>query len=268
MTLYDPVEFAAEATRTATGASTLHRIDTRVALRQQRRIIAAADATVVFSDRDRVLLEQTASPSSELVTIAVGWNVPAEALDPIGTSPESLLFVGNFMHPPNVDAALRAAWQVLPRVHVAHPNVRLVLVGANPPPEVMALRSDSVEVTGEVDNVIPYLDRAAVVLAPIALGGGTRIKVLEALAAGKAVVGTTSAAQGTNAAGVDAIVLADTDDDLAAACVNLLNVPDERRRQGARARDWAVHELAWSKMADRYDDLYDRLERRRGRASA
>ena len=75
----------------------------------------------------------------------------------------------------------------------------LVIVGADPPREVSKLAGEHVRVTGEVDSVMPYLDRAAVVLAPIELGGGTRIKVLEAVAAGKAVVATTRAAAGTGA---------------------------------------------------------------------
>jgi polysaccharide biosynthesis protein PslH len=264
VTLYDPAESRRESlSLRREGPAALHRVDAIVAVRQQRRIVSHADGAVVFTERDRALLAPCTPPATELVTISVGWDVPPDPLDPVGSDPPSLLFVGNFMHPPNVDAALRAAREVLPRVRAMHPEATLVLVGPSPPPDVECLAGDHVQVTGAVDDVMPYLDRAAVVIAPLFLGGGTRIKVLEALAAGKAVVATNLAAQGTGAASDGALLVVDTDDEMASAVARLLDDRYARRRLAERARAWAVRELAWSTMADRYDELYDRLERRR-----
>ena len=264
VTLYDPAESRRESlSLRREGPAALHRIDAVVAVRQQRRIVSHSDAAVVFTERDRALLVPSTPPATELVTISVGWDVPPAPLDPIGIDPPSLLFVGNFMHPPNVEAAVRAAKNVLPRVRVTHPEAALVLVGPSPPPEVERLAGDHVRVTGAVDDVMPYLDRAAVVIAPLSLGGGTRIKVLEALAAGKAVVATNLAAQGTSAVNAGALLVVDTDDAMGSAVAGLLDDLDARRQLAERARAWAVRELAWSTMADGYDELYDRLERRR-----
>jgi glycosyltransferase involved in cell wall biosynthesis len=263
VTVHDPAERRADVRRPWKWEHVVQSIDGVVAVRQQRRALSRADAAVVFSERDRGLVAPASPPRTEVATIPVGWEVPAVPLDPVGIDPPTLVFVGNFRHPPNVAAATRAARRVLPRVRETQSDVTLVIVGADPPREVSNLAGEHVRVTGEVDSVVPYLDRAAVVIAPIELGGGTRIKVLEAVAAGKAVVATARAAAGTGADAADALASADSDDAFAGAVVHLLNDVDARRDLAGRARAWALRELSWSTMADRYCDLYDRLEHRR-----
>jgi polysaccharide biosynthesis protein PslH len=251
------------------GLALAHRLDAWSALRQERRTLSVADAAVVFTERDRGRLAlRTRPPAAELVAIELGWDVPRIALDPGGAHPPTLLFVGSFIHPPNVDAALRLAQSILPRVRHARPDVILEIVGGPPPPELLALASDVVRVTGAVASVAPHLDRAAVVVAPIAIGGGTRVKVLEALAAGKAVVASTRAAEGISARAGEELIVTDGDAATAAAVVELLQDDDARRALAARARDWALRELSFAKMADRYDELYDRTERRRRGAAS
>jgi polysaccharide biosynthesis protein PslH len=241
------------------GLSLTHRLDSYVAVRQERRVLHMADAAVVFTDRDRDLLCRLA-PTAELVTIPLGWDVPPRALDSLGALPPSILFVGNFVHAPNVDAALTLAGEILPLVRSSHPDVRLELVGASPPPEVRALAGEAVRVTGAVSSVIPYLDAAAVFAAPVAIGGGMRVKIIEALAAGKAVVASTRAAEGLTARAGEEVIVADGAADTAVAIAGLLDDPDARRHLASRARSWAVRELSWSKMADRYDGLYELLK--------
>jgi len=116
-------------------------------------------------------------------------------------------------------------------------------------------------VCGFVPSVTPYLQRAAVVVAPIEIGGGMRVKVLEALAAGKAVVASSRAAAGLTAQPERDLLVADGDAATAAAIARLLDDERLRARIGANARAWALRELAWSTMADRYDELYERLAR-------
>ena len=268
ITLYEPAASLGEslALRGA-GLPLVHRADARVALREERRILRLADAAVVFTERDRDLVAQSAPAHGELVTIPLGWDVPPEACDPVGQEPPTLLFVANFAHPPNVDAALTLARRIFPLVLAEHPAARLQIVGASPPAELRALAGDTVDVTGEVDSVAPYLERAAVVVVPIALGGGMRVKVLEALAAGKAVVASTRAIEGITAATGRELLVADGDVATAAAAARLLADRAERRRIATAARAWARRELAWPAMADRYDELYARLEQRPARSS-
>lgn len=264
VTIYEPAASSRECLSLRhDGLPFAHRVDARAALRQERRILAHADAAVVFTERDRRMLATSAPQRVELVTIPLGADVPAAACDPAGATPPTLLFVGNFTHLPNVDAALTLGRRIFPLVQTAHPGARLQIVGSSPPPELLALAGSGIDVTGTVASVTPYLDRAAVVVAPIALGGGMRVKVLEALAAGKAVVASTRAAEGVTAeAGVD-LVVADGHAATAAAVGRLLADEDGRRQMGLSARSWACRELGWAAMADAYDGLYERLEQRR-----
>lgn len=244
-------------------------LDARAALREERRVLRRADAVVAFTDRDRALLERSAPRRARprLVTIPLGWHVPAQPSDPAGTQDGLVTFVGNFLHPPNVDAALRLGRSIMPAVREAQPAAVLELVGAHPPDAVRALTGAAVHVTGQVASVEEHLRRAAVVVAPIAIGGGMRVKVLEALAAGKAVVASPRAAEGLSARSGEELVVADGDHATAAAIAALLADADARRALGLRARAWAERELSWSAMADRYDELYVDLEgasRRRG----
>lgn len=268
ITLYEPAASLRETLALRGEALPFaHRLDARVALREERRILARADGAVVFTDRDRDLVARTARPRGELVTIPLGWDVPATACDPAGCDPPALLFVGNFAHPPNVDAALALGRRIFPLVRAEHPGARLQIVGASPPRELLALAGEAIEVTGDVASVLPYLERAAVVVVPIALGGGMRVKLLEALAAGKAVVASTRAAEGVTATPGVELLIADGDQATAAAAARVLADAQARRRMGTRARAWALRELSWATMADRYDELYARLDARARRAA-
>jgi glycosyltransferase involved in cell wall biosynthesis len=107
-----------------------------------------------------------------------------------------LLFIGNFGHPPNTDAALYFCGQVLPKIHPHLPDVRLYIVGANPLPVVRALASDHVIVTGYVPTVVPFLDICRISVAPLRYGAGMKGKIGEALAHGIPVVTTPIGAEG------------------------------------------------------------------------
>jgi glycosyltransferase involved in cell wall biosynthesis len=134
----------------------------------------------------------------------------------VGSEDGRLLFVGNFGHPPNVDAAFRLTRDILPAVRRGGLSVQLDLVGDNPPPELREMASPVVNVTGRVPDVTPYLDRASLVVVPLRMGGGMRVKVLEALGAGKAVVASHLATEGLDLVDGQHVVHAETDDEFAA----------------------------------------------------
>jgi glycosyltransferase involved in cell wall biosynthesis len=246
------------------GLRAAHRIDAVAAMRQERRVLALADAAVVFTERDRRALAASAPPTTTLATIPLGWEVPPEPLDPVGANPPAVTFIGSFRHPPNVDAAVSLARRILPLVRAARPDATLQIVGEGPPLEVRALAGDSVRLAADVVDVTPYLDRAAVVAAPIAIGGGTRVKVLEALAAGKAVVASPRATEGVGARNGVELLVAEGDAETASAIIRLLEDEPARRAMAGRARAWAERELSWSTMAARYEELYARLADRPG----
>jgi polysaccharide biosynthesis protein PslH len=260
LTIHDPAASLGEMISLQHGgARLLHRADAVFSVHYERVVLALTDAAVVFTERDRSVVARSLRSSTELVHIPLGWDVPESALDPLGGLPPTLVFVGNFHHPPNAEAARRLVQQILPLVRERRADVEVDIVGASPPTEVRALESAGVRVSGDVEDVTPFLDHAAVVVLPITAGGGTRVKLLEALGAGKASVVTGRAAAGLGDARCDAVVVADDVVDMAMAIVELLSDDEARRLLAARARTWARAELSWPVMADRYADLYRRL---------
>ena len=219
--------------------------------RYERAVARRADAVVVLTGRDREAMLPY-SPSTPLVVIPLGIEAPERPLDPAGQQPPSILFVGNFNHPPNVEAAVRLARSIFPRVRQRCPDAVLNLVGDNPPD----ISGPGIVVTGRVPNMEPWLDRAAVVAAPLASGGGMRVKVLEALAAGKAVVASPLAAEGLDGA---PLLLAGGDEETAEAIAGLLEDRDRRIMLATQAREWAVAHLGWQRTVDAFEALYERL---------
>lgn len=257
---------AAEVRAVSTGVERLVRtLDAAAWRRFERRALARVGSVVTLTERDAEVLRATAPRRAFAVIPLVG--VPgARPLDPVGTTPPSVLFVGGFGHVPNVDAARRLAYAVAPRLRERFPDAELVLVGASPPREVVALARPGVRVVGDVPSVEPYLDEAAVVVAPLRIGGGMRVKVLDALAAGKAVVASTRAVAGLDVVDGEHLLIADDDDELVAAVSRLLADADERRALARNALRYVAAQPGIDAQVRAYDDLYRGLVGgRRGR---
>jgi polysaccharide biosynthesis protein PslH len=233
-------------------------LDERAWRRFERRVLERVQVAVVFTGRGRGALEELKT-RTPIVEIPLGTTLPDSPSDPVGGSPPAVLFVGNFTHPPNADAALWLATEIFPAVRATHPEARLIIVGPSPGPELRALAREGVEVTGEVPDVAPYLEDAAVVAAPVRTGGGMRVKVLEALAAGKAVVATPLAVEGLDVVTGDQLEIAETVDEMRPAISRLLGDEEERRGLAMRARAWAVEHLGWDESIERYEALYRSL---------
>ena len=262
---YDPPsEWAAELLREARGVSRLaRRVELALWRRYERATRQHFQAVVVFAERDVSAVERTAA-GVPVVRIPLAFEVPPKALDPIGVPPPTILFVGGFGHPPNVDAARWLAGSIFPSVREQVPAARLELVGDRPGAEVRGLANGAVTVHGSVPDVTPYLNRAAVVVAPLRLGGSMRGKVLEALGAGKALVATPRAAEGVEALPGRHFVLATTEAELVNAVAGLLLDPDRRRSLAVSARQWASENLSWEPSMRAFEGLYESLDRRRG----
>jgi glycosyltransferase involved in cell wall biosynthesis len=171
-----------------------------------------------------------------------------------------IVFVGGFTHLPNVDAALWLAKEIMPLLRARHQGVQLSIVGSYPPEEIRRLADDDIFVTGRVPSVHEYLERAEVVLAPVRKGGGMRLKVLQAMALGKAVVTTPLGAQGLTVETQQPPLLVGTDaDELARATAGLLAGEVERRALGRRARDFVARYHSWTAYGERLDAMYSEL---------
>jgi glycosyltransferase involved in cell wall biosynthesis len=224
--------------------------------RFERVIISQVQAVVAFTERDREALAPVAR-HTPLVRIPLGMDIPERPLDPLGDLPLSLLFVGNFRHPPNTDAAMRLMSAIFPRVQAHFPALSLHIVGDQPTPQMRQMAKGNVVVTGRVPDVIPYLDRAALVVVPLRLGGGMRVKVLEALAAGKAVIASPLAVEGLDLVDNEHVLLAKTDQQFGDAIVQLLAHPERRTSLATRARAWADTHLRWERSIALYERLYE-----------
>lgn len=196
---------------------------------------AAVCGAVTEEDRATML---AAVPDLDVRIVAHGIEAmqAAPSLPPPADEGDVLVFVANFAYAPNADAALHLCREVLPQVLAERPSARLLLVGNDPPPEVLALRSPHVVVTGRVPEVERYFDRADVVVCPLREGGGIKVKLLEAMARGRPVVTTSVGAQGFGERAWQAMRVADTPHAFARAILGLLGDPAERRRLGEASR--------------------------------
>jgi glycosyltransferase involved in cell wall biosynthesis len=226
--------------------------------RFERRALASANAVVTFTERDRQELLRL-RPGALVVRIPLATDVPPTPLSAAGLPPPSIAFVGNFVHPPNVDAANRLVVDIFPRIERDHPTAILHVVGEDPPRRLVAQSRERVIVTGRVPDVAPYLNAAAVVAVPIRIGGGVRVKVLEAFAAGKAVVASRRALEGLDVVNGDQVLVAETDAEFADAIDRLLRDEALRVALARRARSWACANVDWQRSVDAYEALYDRL---------
>jgi len=156
-------------------------------------LVRGSDLTIVVSEEERTHLEREA-PGSHIVVVPVVNDV-AERIAPL-EGRAGVLFVGGFEHPPNVDAALLLVRSVMPLVWRKLPDLLVVIAGSKPTPEIQALASPKVDVTGWVEDLQPLVDGARVMAAPLRFGAGMKGKVTQSLGAGLPVVTTPTGAEG------------------------------------------------------------------------
>jgi sugar transferase (PEP-CTERM/EpsH1 system associated) len=174
--------------------------------------------------------------------------------------PYSLVFVGAMRYPPNVDAMLSFCADVLPRVRRLSPQARLWIVGNEPTEEIRALaRQPGIDVTGYVEDVRPYWRRASVAVLPLRVGGGIRLKLLEAMAMGKAVVTTEAGAEGTGGTPGRHYLVARGPEELADLVATLLGNPGKRRQLQAAARQLAASSFSWESFGAHFEQLHGAL---------
>ena len=186
----------------------------------ERRAVAAAAAVAATSDEDAAILERLGA--RRLVVVPNGVDCAGIAWLGPGSG-ETLAYVGHFAYRPNVDAALELIGSVLPRVQTERPRARALVIGRDPPPGLRSPAREGVTVTGAVPDVMPHLRGARVLVAPIRSGGGTRLKVLEALAAGVPVVSTRLGVSGLDVGDGVHVLLAETASELASRVLEVLD---------------------------------------------
>jgi glycosyltransferase involved in cell wall biosynthesis len=180
------------------------------------------------------------------------------------TDGRTVLFFGLLSTVPNMDAVRYLVQDLWPRVLARRPDARCRIVGAHAPRSVLDLARPSVEIVGFVEDLRPHLASAAAVVVPLRIGGGTRLKIVEAMAAGKAIVSTTLGAEGIRAVPEREILIADEPPAFADAVCRLLDDAALAARVGRAARQLAVERYSWSAAASALGDFFaDVLAERR-----
>jgi glycosyltransferase involved in cell wall biosynthesis len=172
------------------------------------------------------------------------------------------VFTGSMDWLPNEDAMTFFGREVLPLIRAKEPEVTLRIVGRAPTPPVVRLgRVPGVHVTGRVDDVRPFMQDAAVYVVPLRIGGGTRLKIFEAMAMGKAVVSTRVGAEGLPVVNERHLILADDPHEFASAVVRLLRDVNARRALESAARALVVAHYDWEGVARSLDAALMRVVR-------
>lgn len=205
------------------------------------------------------------APEGNYVVAPAGVNLDEWTPSEGERTPTELVLATTYQWVHNVDGALWLINEVLPLAGREH-DVHLTLLGKDPPARLTSLGRSDVTVTGFVESVRPYLSRAGVYVAPLFVGGGIRIKILEAMAMELPVVATPVAAEGIGATPEDGLFIADTAEEFARVVSMLVGNPALARERGARAREFIARRYTWTKnvgcMLDAYEQLlHSRRER-------
>lgn len=232
----------------------------------QQKVWRAFDRIQVFTTRDAEAIARLAPDLAGWVRVnPFGIMLPPQA-DAHRAIPGRVVFTGNFTHLPNVDAALWLGKEILPIVRQLSPGVQLFLIGVYPPKEVQEMENEDIRVTGPVESIRPYLEEAAVVAAPVRTGGGMRMKVLYAMAMGKAVVTTPRGAEGLAIGGeTPPLCVAKDAGEFAGITASLLASPAKRSELGERARRYVERHFSDKAYASRTEaNWLELVEERRG----
>jgi glycosyltransferase involved in cell wall biosynthesis len=225
----------------------------------EMRACKQADLCLAITQEDAERILKLAPDASVAVSPA-GVDLERYYPQPMSEEPGTLVFVGALDWPPNTDAIRWFRTKVWSRIVQEEPTTQWIVVGKSPPADILHWPEEdrNIQVTGYVDDVRPYLHRASVVIVPLRSGGGMRLKILEAMAAGKAIVSTPMGAEGISARNGEEIVLANADRSFGVEVIRLLRQASERKRIGKAARAWAEG-YGWSGIAADLEQQYQAL---------
>lgn len=177
------------------------------------------------------------------------------------TDSRNLVFTGGMIWYPNKDAMLYFCKEVYPLIKKKMPDVEMDVVGSFPPQRLqkIAREEPSIKLHGYVDDVRDYIHQAAVYVVPMRVGGGTRLKILDAFACGKAVVSTSVGCEGLEVTPGENILIGDSPNEFANQVVNLLKDEKLRMELGANARKLVVEKYSWKKIGQIQKSIYESL---------
>ncbi|MBI5034336.1 MAG: glycosyltransferase [Chloroflexi bacterium] len=232
--------------------------------RYEHSVCLRANHIVACSDTDANAIRALQAVGGQRSAVRIipngvdtGFFVPSDKVCAKPLADLSMVYAGKMDFRPNIDAMTWFCSDILPRIRAEIPLAHVVIVGQKPAPRIEALKQQlGVEVTGWVPDTRPYVADAAVYIVPLRMGSGTRLKVLEAMAMGKAIVSTSRGVEGIELVpGRDALI-ADTPAEFARTVIDLLHDPVRCRELGRNARDLVVNKYDWRTIIPQFESLY------------
>jgi sugar transferase (PEP-CTERM/EpsH1 system associated) len=254
-----------------TERSPLRRLFNRIEFRKVKREEIASWRTVAgcvtTSAREEQIVRQLAPDTPVAVVpnaVDVDYFLPSD-----GPIDETAIVMTGFMKTrPNIDGAVYFVREILPRILTARPQTVFYIVGGGAPAEVEKLAGPNVVVTGEVPDVRPYVHKAAVVVVPLRMGGGTRLKVLEGLSMRKPMVSTALGCEGIDVAAGEHLLVADEPEAFAASVIELLRDRRLAERLATGGRAVVLRHYRWETAVDRLEAFYEQLRHAASRRDA
>jgi sugar transferase (PEP-CTERM/EpsH1 system associated) len=238
----------------------IYKIESAKMTRYEQAALRRFQHVVAVSGRDRQQMLDM-DPSCEITVVPTGVDTAKFSVAPPSqTPPARIVFTGSMDWEPNIDAVEYFCREIWPRVHGQRPKAVFQIVGRDPHPKVRRLASLSIEVTGTVISVADYLRDATVVVVPLRIGGGTRLKIFEAMAMGKALVSTSIGAEGLEVQSGRDLILADDAPSFAQAVLLLLE-DAQLRRQYEEAAVRLASQYDWSRIVQQFAEVLSRTVR-------
>lgn len=216
------------------------------------------DRCFMITEEDKRRIERM-NPKVKACVIPAGVNTSFFYPLTLPIEPYSIVLVGAMDWLPNVEGTLWFIERVWPLVKQKEPHSKLYVVGKNPPEEIRNLTGEDIIVTGFVEDVREYMAKAAVFVVPLKTGGGMRVKILNALAMGKAIVSTSVGCEGIDVENGKNIYIADTELEFAKGILELLEDSDKREKLGEEGLKLIKEKYQWERIAEQIEKEYEKV---------
>ncbi len=232
--------------------------DWRLLKKYEGRICREFDAVLAVSEEDKAALVEAGAPADKITVIPITVDCDAFAPVAIADDARNIVHVGTMYWPPNIDGILWFIREVYPLIRAQRPQAHFDVIGARPPEEIRALGGDGsgVHVTGYVENLTPYLQKAGVMVVPLRAGGGMRVKILNSMAQAMPIVSTTIGCEGIAVEDNRHLMVADTPADFAAAVLRVLDDRALARQLGENGRALVLQKYDYRAACQALEPVY------------
>ena len=237
------------------------RIQSRRLHSEEKRFVRGVDGVAAISEEDAAIMRQYA-PGAKIQVIPAGVDLDFfQPTDPMAEDSNMITWIGRFVWEPNTDAVLYFLKDIFPLILKARPHTVFHIIGAGAEnlQDSAEHFGQNVIIHGFVDDIREYLARSSVLVVPLRIGGGMRIKILEFCAAGKAIVSTHIGAEGNIALNDRDIVLRDDAESFSTAVVELLNNSELRHTLGTNSRKLAEDHYSWKSVGEQFQAMYKEI---------